>query len=126
MTSNLRALLLAISNTVWITALIFAVMRLLPAPLLSCWASRMLQVHEKSVRLLAELGLDKPWTVHKGLGTSLRQHGRVFLSRRQRVTVNPRARMVSVEIGVLHVAFSWLIGSRSGQRPTPNPCWTGG
>ncbi len=116
----LRRLLLAIPTLFGITALIFAVMRLLPGdPLAVMFGIEELHrfTEEERARLLAQLGLDKPLAIQyiSWLGDIARGNMGESFFRGDSVSQLIRERgMVSVEIGVLAVAFSWLMGIPAG------------
>lgn len=116
----LRRLLLAVPTLFGITALIFAIMRLLPGdPLAVMFVIEELHrfTEEERARLLAELGLDKPLVVQyiSWLGDIARGNMGESFFRGDSVAQIIRERgMLSVEIGILAVAFSWIVGIPAG------------
>ena len=112
----LRRLLYAIPTVLGVTALIFFIMRLLPGdPLAALFGIEYVFrfTEEERVHMLDELGLDRPlflqyvdWLRDIASGN----FGHSFF-RADSVAELIRVRgSVSVEIGVLAVALSWLIG----------------
>jgi len=112
----LRRLLYAVPTVLGVTALIFAIMRLLPGdPLAALFGIEYIFrfTPEERAHMMAELGLDRPlflqylgWLREIASGN----FGHSFF-RGDNVADLIRVRgAISVEIGVLAVALSWLIG----------------
>ena len=111
-----RRILLAIPTLIGLTVMIFAIMRILPGDPLGTFMTGdyfQIMTDEEINRLRADLGLDRPlilqywdWTSDVLTGSFGRSH-----HRNDPIINTIRSRgLISMEIGVLAVIFSWIVG----------------
>jgi len=113
-----RRLLIAIPTLFAVSLIIFLLLRVLPGdPLVSFLGLELSQIQqitaEQRARLMAELGLDRPWAVQYAIwmGGVLRgDMGESFLRGDDIASVIAQRGMLSAEIGLLGVVIALLIG----------------
>lgn len=112
----LRRILLAIPTIIGVTALIFAIMRMLPGdPLIVVFGIEQVtrMKPEERASLMHDMGFDAPWPVQyarwmKDLATG--RFGESFLRGDPLSKMLANRGPITAEIGILAVIISWLVG----------------